>query len=84
MISEALAQTKRKTLTNRMSKFQEVVSGFRRSREQVSELPLAVEGINCQMCMWQEEEHKPKKYSQLPVMLTAEDDALIQFIRGEK
>ena len=61
-----------------------MVSGFPRSQEQVSELTLAVERINGQMRQWREQEPKSKRSSRLPVMLTAEEEALIKSIRGEK
>ena len=84
MIRSAFAQIKHETQNNLMREFQDVVSGFRRSQEQVSELSLAVERINGQMRKWREEEPKPKKSSRLPVMLTAEEEALIKSIRGDK
>ena len=84
MIHEAFAQIKHETQSNLMREFQEVVSGFRRSQDQVSELALAVERINGQMRKWREEDPKPKKSSRLPVMLTAEEEALIKSIRGDK
>ena len=84
MIREAFAQIKHETQNNLMREFQEVVSGFRRSQEQVSELALAVERINGQMHQWREQEPKPKRSSRLPVMLTAEEEALIKSIRGDK
>ena len=71
MIHEALAHIKHETQSNLMREFQEVVSGFRRSQDQVSELALAVERINGQMHKWREEDPKLKKSSRLPVMLTA-------------
>ena len=84
MIQQAFAQIKHETQSNLLREFQDVVSGFRRSQEQVSELALAVERINGQMRKWREEEPKPKKTSRLPVMLTAEEEALIKSIRGDK
>ena len=84
MINEAFAQIKHEAQSNLMREFQEVVSSFRRSQDQVSELALAVERINGQMRKWREEEPKPKKSSRLPVMLTAEEEALIKSIRGDK
>ena len=84
MIQQAFGQIKHETQSNLLREFQDVVSGFRRSQEQVSELALAVERINGQMRKWREEEPKPKKTSRLPVMLTAEEEALIKSIRGDK
>ena len=84
MIREAFAQIKHETQNNLMREFQEVVSGFPRSQEQASELTLAVERINGQMRQWREQEPKSKRSSRLPVMLTAEEEALIKSIRGEK
>ena len=84
IIREAFAQIKHETQNNLMREFQEVVSGFRRSQEQVSEFALAVERINGQMHQWREQEPKPKRSSRLPVMLTAEEEALIKSIRGDK
>ena len=84
IINDAFAQIKHETQNNLIREFQEVVMGFRRSQDQVSKLALAVESINGQMRIWRDEEPKTKKSSRLPVMLTAEEEALIKSIRGDK